>query len=518
MDEIGYGLLDRTMIHRLTEQWHYGGIGVIVVQLHGGPSASVYEALTGWMNEQRRLVWRYRMENDFFYFLQRGKSDEQLDKLVGRALAGLRERLGRAFSRETLQAPSTERALAGFAIGHALAYPSGIGRSAEATIYYAVKEAQHAVMRQQIREEAAAAVFEPAAAAEAEAYAESPNASARESGKPAAERARAGGPSPFPIGELAKSIPTFHPNALVSDLARMFEANPHVQGAVIAVEGRPLGLVMKENMNQLLAGQFGLPLYWNRPIAKIMDEEALVVDGSWPVEQVAQMAMARDMSRLYHVVIITQGDKLIGAASVRSILECLTQLRTEEALTANPLTGLPGNAPIQREIQRRIDGRRPLAIVYADLDYFKWFNDCFGFSQGDELIRFLGSVLQQAALTAGGRDDFIGHIGGDDFILLSECSDPERLCRLMIDRFNGGVGAYGGGDAPAVTDRSGHPVAQQGVTLSLSLLLWDGEQPVTAAAVSQAAARLKKRAKSISGSACVSGSVYEEKHLGEGKT
>ena len=82
MDEIGYGLLDRTMIHRLTEQWHYGGIGVIVVHLHGNVSASVHETLTGWMNDQRRLIWRYRMENDFFYFLQRGKSEEQLDRLI----------------------------------------------------------------------------------------------------------------------------------------------------------------------------------------------------------------------------------------------------------------------------------------------------------------------------------------------------------------------------------------------------------------------------------------------------
>ena len=406
-----------------------------------------------------------------------------------------------------------------------MAYPSSIGRSAEATIYYAVKEALSAVMRLRILQEDAAAVFEQSAADEADYLSGQSFQEMQESLSHGMPDRRLSQPSPrvqhgvptFPIGELAKSIPTFHPNSLVSDLARMFESNQQVQGAVIASEGRPLGLVMKENMNQLLAGQFGLPLYWNRSIAKIMDEEALVVDANWPVEQVAQMAMARDISRLYHVVIITRDDQLIGAASVRSILECMTQLRTEEALTANPLTGLPGNAAIQRELQRRIDANRPFAIVYADLDYFKWFNDCYGFSQGDELIRFLSAVLQHVTGLAGGKDDFIGHIGGDDFILLSEAPDAEKLCRLMIARFNAGAEAYyGGTEVPVVTDRSGNPVAQQGVTLSLSLLLWDGVDSVSTAVISQAAARLKKQAKAISGSAYVSGSVYE-KHLGEGK-
>ncbi|QHT62293.1 GGDEF domain-containing protein [Paenibacillus lycopersici] len=527
MDEIGYGLLDRTMINRLTDQWHYGGIGVIVAHLHGQPSASAHEAMQSWMNDQQRLIWRYRMENDFYFFLQRGKSEEQLDKLTGRAVRSLQERLKRVYAKEEPRKPrGVERPAAAFAIGHALAFPSSIGRSAEATIYHAVKEALSAVMRLRLRQEHASGAFEQAAAEEG-LLNESPFLRSPEPGNDALEdqrlsgddRRQPGGPSPFPIGELAKPVPTFPPQALVSDLARMFETNQRVQGAVIASEGRPLGLVMKENMNQLLAGQFGLPLYWNRSIAKIMDEEALVVDASWPVEQVAQMAMARDISRLYHVVIITRDEKLLGAASIRSILECLTQLRTEEARTANPLTGLPGNAAIQRDLQRRIDAGRPFAIVYADLDHFKWYNDCFGFSQGDELIRFLASVLQQVIATGGCKDDFVGHIGGDDFILLSEAEDMQRLCRLMIALFDGGVMPYyGGADIPVVTDRSGNPVAAQiGVTLSLSLLFWDGVQLVSTAMISQAAARLKKQAKSIIGSTYVSGSVYE-KHLGEGIT
>ncbi|REE78884.1 diguanylate cyclase (GGDEF)-like protein [Paenibacillus taihuensis] len=515
MDEIGYGLLDRTMIQRLRERSGSGGIGIIIAQLSAAVPLSVQEAMAGWVMQQRGLVWRYRMENDYFFFLQRGgKSEEKLDKLLRSSVDSLQSKLLRGYEGyEDFGGTGTK-----FSIGFAAAVPSTNGRSAEATIYKGIREAVTMMLNQQLRN---AAIEQAAAAIEQDAFASGGKDTDQQewnwgSGSKGLPNVS---PAPFLIGALAKPIPTFSPTSLVSDLARMFEINTHVQGAVIASEGRPLGLVMKENMNQLLAGQFGLPLYWNRSITKIMDEETLVVDANLTVEQVAQQAMARDISRLYHVVIITRHEKLIGAASIRSILECMTQLRTEEARTANPLTGLPGNATIQREMQRRIDSGKPFSIVYGDLDYFKWYNDCFGFSQGDELIRYLATVLQDVTRHVGEKQDFVGHIGGDDFIVLSHTSEPEKLCKYIIARFDGGISAYhqGGKAGTTVMDRSGKAVEQDGVTLSLSLLQWDGEHEVTTAMISQAAARLKKQAKAVSGSAFVAADV-PEKHPGEGIT
>src|SRR5690606_27568898 len=153
--------------------------------------------------------------------------------------------------------------------------------------------------------------------------------------------------------------PTFATGARVSELAYLFETNPKAQGAVIVEEGRPVGLLMKEKLHQLLAGQFGLPLYWSRPVGKIMNDQPLIVDEQMPVEHVSQLAMARDFSQLYDVVVITKAGQMIGTASIRSILESMTVMSTEAARTANPLTGLPGNEGIQRELRRRIDMQRP---------------------------------------------------------------------------------------------------------------------------------------------------------------
>ncbi|QYR23283.1 GGDEF domain-containing protein [Paenibacillus sp. sptzw28] len=493
MDEIGYGLLDRTMIHRITERWHQGGIGVIILHLTV-QRAFVMDALQSWASGQP-LIWRYRMENDYFFFLQREKAGERLDMLVDKATETLRERLieGQA------AVSGGGRNEPYFVIGSAFSFPSGMGRSAEAMIYHAIKHALTAVMRHGLKQE-------PIPAPELK------------DGRGANGEQELGDlGSSYSIGSLAKAIPVFRSVARVSEVANMFETNPHLQGAVIVSQERPVGLVMKEKMHQMLAGQFGLPLYWNRSIEKIMDEDALVVDAGLPVEQVAQMAMTRDISRLYDIVTITRDGKLLGAASIRSILESMTNLRTEEARTANPLTGLPGNVVIHREMKRRIDTGKPFSIIYADLDYFKWFNDCFGFSQGDALIRYLAEVLLEVRSASDDKNDFIGHIGGDDFIVLSDAIEPAELCGQFIERFESGVNRYYGGvDVSNVVDRSGNRVEQNGVSLSLSLLIWDGIRPITPAVVSQAAARLKKQAKAIKGSAFIMENVFEM-HPGEGR-
>ena len=100
MDEIGYGLLDRKMIQRITENWHQGGLGVILVHLPEG-GASALEALQQWAAERPGLVWRYRMESDFYFFLKREKFDERLEKLTVKSAESLRSRLNQLLSGRT---------------------------------------------------------------------------------------------------------------------------------------------------------------------------------------------------------------------------------------------------------------------------------------------------------------------------------------------------------------------------------------------------------------------------------
>ncbi|HVL80382.1 MAG TPA: response regulator, partial [Actinomycetota bacterium] len=112
-------------------------------------------------------------------------------------------------------------------------------------------------------------------------------------------------------------------------------------------------------------------------------------------------------------------------------------LRRSQALRGlNPLTGLPGNTVITEEIGRRLSDRQPFACLYVDLDNFKAFNDHYGFSRGDELIKVLAGVILASLQEHKGRIRFAGHVGGDDFVALSSPEAAESLAQEICDGFD----------------------------------------------------------------------------------
>ena len=110
--------------------------------------------------------------------------------------------------------------------------------------------------------------------------------------------------------------------------------------------------------------------------------------------------------------------------------------RTAQELEANPLTRLPGNTAILREMETRIAAHRPLAVAYVDLDRFKAFNDHYGFQRGDEVIKRTADILLAASKAAGNEDDFIGHIGGDDFVLVTTPDRADGVCGMIVRDFD----------------------------------------------------------------------------------
>lgn len=297
------------------------------------------------------------------------------------------------------------------------------------------------------------------------------------------------------MSELALPVQQFRRETLVSEIARHFELHREAQGFVIADEGRPIGLLMKEKLHQMLAGQFGLPLYWNRPVGKIMDTHPMIVDEFTPVDQVSHMAMAREPDKLYDAVILTRQGVVSGIVSIRALLEWVTTSRMADAQWANPLTGLPGNEPIRRELIRRLADERPFAVWYVDLDHFKWYNDQYGFHRGDDVIRYTGEVLMQGLRVSVADDFFVGHIGGDDFIVLSACDNSEEAVHEVLNRFADGIAAFAGQLTGPVTDRSGKPVEADGLSLSVAMLVCRAKQGWTPERISERATLLKKRAK-----------------------
>jgi diguanylate cyclase (GGDEF)-like protein len=118
-------------------------------------------------------------------------------------------------------------------------------------------------------------------------------------------------------------------------------------------------------------------------------------------------------------------------ARIRGVLR-----RGREMRAQSPLTGLPGNVRIADEIERRCVARDQFAVLYADLDHFKAYNDHYGFMRGDQVIQFTARLLQDVAVATGGLDTFVGHVGGDDFVIVCEAEHAARIAERVIERFD----------------------------------------------------------------------------------
>jgi len=176
--------------------------------------------------------------------------------------------------------------------------------------------------------------------------------------------------------------------------------------------------------------------------------------------------------------------------------------RTERDLDANPLTRLPGNVSILNELQNRIDKKTPFAVAYADLDKFKVYNDKYGFSHGDEIIRETARVLIRSLQESGNNDDFIGHIGGDDFVLVTTPDKVDALCQKIIAEFEKiSPGFYNEEDRAAgfISGKDRKGVEQKFGLLSISVGVVTNEKRnlTHVAQIGEIGAELKEAAKHI---------------------
>lgn len=179
--------------------------------------------------------------------------------------------------------------------------------------------------------------------------------------------------------------------------------------------------------------------------------------------------------------------------------------RTERDLEANPLTRLPGNIAILNELQARIDSGGYFAVCYIDLDRFKSYNDKYGFEHGDSVIKETARILIKAVKQFGEKLDFVGHIGGDDFVVITTCENCEKISQKIIDDFTASLPKfYSDKDR-----RAGFIIApnRQGVTQKIPLLsisigiVTNQNQKIThVAQVGEIGAELKSYAKNLDGS------------------
>jgi EAL domain-containing protein (putative c-di-GMP-specific phosphodiesterase class I)/GGDEF domain-containing protein len=237
------------------------------------------------------------------------------------------------------------------------------------------------------------------------------------------------------VKELVQDAAIIEAHTIVRDAKAIMGDTHPMSGTVIVRNGKPVGLLMNYNLDKRLGTKFGVSLYFNRRVDMIMDPEPLIVEGSQPMEDVAKAAMNRVDSKIYDDIIIVEDGQLLGTVSVQKMLDTLSQVQVELAKGSNPLTGLPGNVAIEQEVERRTKRRIVSSIMYVDLDNFKVYNDVYGFNNGDRIIRLTAEIIKDAVTKAGSPEDFTGHVGGDDFIIISAPERCELISKIILDSF-----------------------------------------------------------------------------------
>jgi diguanylate cyclase (GGDEF)-like protein len=175
---------------------------------------------------------------------------------------------------------------------------------------------------------------------------------------------------------------------------------------------------------------------------------------------------------------------------------------------ANPLTGLPGNRAIEREFASRIEAAQPFGFMYIDIDHFKGFNDHYGYSRGDKAITYLAMILRRCSQQTGSPSDFIGHVGGDDFIVITESVRAEEMAKRIVASFDDGVGDLHDPEDRErgflrVRSRAGVEEQVPLITLTVALVVHAQGRFAHMAELSDVLAELKRYGKSLEGSVVV---------------
>lgn len=238
------------------------------------------------------------------------------------------------------------------------------------------------------------------------------------------------------ITEIMQCPITVSSKTLSSEVEHLFLQNEKLKVIPIVDQGKPIGIINRHTMVDRFARPYQRELYGRKACTAFMEKDLLIVDHQTGIEKLSLTILEADPDQLMNGILITRDDDYLGMASGADLLRALTKMQIDAARHANPLTQLPGNVPINQKIDQWLDEQKSFVACYCDLDHFKPFNDVYGYQRGDEVIELTGRLLRQ---NINPHIDFLGHIGGDDFVMLFQSSEWESSCNKLLQQFGSAI-------------------------------------------------------------------------------
>lgn len=297
-----------------------------------------------------------------------------------------------------------------------------------------------------------------------------------------------------------------------------FFRHHHNQDHILLLDGRKAyGLITKQHFYAVLNGPYGYSFYEKKYIDEIATTQFLLVEENKDLRYVSKLALSRDHYTLYDPVIVTNSQgQVAGTITIHQLIDKAFDIEIKMAIDANPLTELPGNKIIGQWLETLLQ-QKDYSVIYADLDSFKEYNDTYGFASGDRMIYLVSQILKKYS-EQWEQAARLGHIGGDDFILLIDGIVPEQLPEIiclefdkkkkeLFNSFDWDQGYY------FTSSRQGEKIQANLVTLSLSIITSRNFLQVPhPRQLSQNVSLLKKKVKTMNMRTRKSGYIYDQRN------
>lgn len=227
--------------------------------------------------------------------------------------------------------------------------------------------------------------------------------------------------------------PTVGPTTSNDTLATIFMAHPQLHAVAMIQDRVPVGIINRNAFMNEYSRIYYREVWGRKPCMMHVNRNPRLVERVHNVDELIGILTSEDQRYLQDGFIVTENGRYVGIGAGDELVRSVTETRIEAARHANPLTFLPGNIPITQHIERLLKCGARFFACYADLNHFKPFNDQYGYWRGDEMIRLFSRIARDHCDT---QTDFLGHVGGDDFVILFQSDDWQRRCMQMIEQFD----------------------------------------------------------------------------------
>jgi len=314
------------------------------------------------------------------------------------------------------------------------------------------------------------------------------------------------------IGDVFQAVTPVQPGDSIPIVLKRFQIDKSLQVLPVVENGYVIGIINRSTfLEENIIGMhgFAIQINHNKTMRDLMVPVPLLLEASTPIRYAAQSIKALGNDIRVDNVCISRRGLYEGIVDVNKFINAITEINLTLAKSANPLTGLPGNESIQREISERLAASNGFDIAYVDIDNFKPYNDYYGFQKGDVVIKVLGEITTAAMQPIlCGSPGFCGHIGGDDFIIITDPGQGHTVAMSIIRAFESrrlffhGEQDFTNGTYTAV-NRKGETETFQLLSLSISIVNTLLTPVSSYAQLASLSTEVKKSAKSMNGSSIV---------------